>query len=1103
MKYKLGDITIKEFNSWDRVPRDPVTIGAAIIGGGTAATGVMLAAQFVVGYLVTTAVTSWVMSALAPKPNFGAAGSSGILVNTRDAAAPQDFVYGEIRKGGVVTYYETTGDKNKFLHQIIVLAGHELNSIGDIYINDTVATLENDYVTTVGTGDDAIDYESKIFIKKFTGASGQNVKSTIDAIADFDGPTLPANFRGDGIACLYVRYEYDQDKFPNGVPLITAKVQGKKVLDPRTSTTAYSNNAALCIRDFLTSSYGLNDSAIDDVVFSAAANECDEDVSLDGGGTEKRYTINGVIQANRSTGDVLQDLVTACAGTLFWGTGSWKLKVGAYSSPVKTLTLDDLRGPITLDTRITMRDNFNTVSGTFIDADQDWITADYPTLASSTFKTEDGGEEVKLDLPLPYTTSAATAQRLAKLTLFRGREQMTLSADFGLEAMEVEVGDIIAFTNDRYGFDEKEFEVIGWRLAANQDAGDLRITLTLRETSQAAFSWSAEETAIISNNTNLPIYTAGTQIFNLSVGEGGRTQSDGTRITTALLDWDDVESAFIERYEVQWKPTSDSRYSTTFTTNSNIELSPIIDGVEYTFRVRAITVSGFRGDFASVTLTGGGDTTAPSVPTGLSATGGFGYINLSWTNPPQPDFSHVLVYENTTNNSSTATNIARSSGTSYVRANLNPNSTRYYWLKSVDLSGNTSGFSSVASGTSTFVDDADFEDGVRQIFIDAGLDVIEPVSSLPASGDFTGQQVFLTTDNKIYYWDGNSWETVVAAVDTINTDDIADAAITAAKIGSDAVTTAKLANNAVTEAIVAAGAITNTKIGNDAITTAKIAANAVTASEIAAGSITSSEIASNTITAGNIAAGAVTASEIAAGAVTAGKVAASAITADNIASNAITSAKIAANTITASDIAANTITGGLLATSGIITSAAQINSAVVTNAKIANGAITTAKISDGEVTNAKIGNTIQSSNYSAGSTGWKINKNGDAEFNGVVISRQLRVDNGSQYIGDVGSNSADTPQAKTSIWIETDINVNAWGGTQKSYIVAIGNTGTVTALTSDVNNNPTLIKWGFRGSVVPLTRWSGAAKLWVQAVPYIANVTSTNLTLQWNIYEVT
>jgi len=729
MKYKLGDITLNNWNSWDRVPRMPQTIGLMVTGGygfTTAATlaslGATTLASTVVGYLVTTAVTSWALGALAPKPNFGAANSSGILVNTRDVAAPQDFVYGEVRKGGVVTYYETTGDKNKFLHQIIVLAGHELNSIGDIYINDTVATIDGDgFVTTVGAGDDAIDYDRKIFIQKFTGGSGQNVKSTLDAIADFDGPTFTpvgsqtpvTNFRGDGIACLYVRYRYNQDKFPNGVPLITAKVQGKKVFDPRTSTTAYSNNAALCIRDFITSSYGLSDDSIDDTSFSAAANECDESVSLDGGGTESRYTINGIIQANRATGDVLQDLTTACAGTLFWGTGSWKLIVGAYSAPVKTLTLDDLRGPIALDTRITMRDNFNTVSGTFIDASNDWITADYPQLTSTAFKAEDGDQEVILDLPLPYTTSAATAQRLAKLTLFRGREQMTLSADFGLEAFEIEVGDIIAFTNERYGFDEKEFEVVGWRLAANQDAGDLRINLTLRETSEAAFDWNAEETAIISNNTTLPDPFAGVDVTNLTVSDGGgEVQGDGSVVNSLVASWTASTSAFVSHYEVQWGQTSSANRTTFTTSDTSVILSPVIDGVEYTVRVRAVSVNGIRGDFESDTVTAGGDTTAPSTPTGLDANGILGGVEITWTNPAEADFKHVEVYESADTTFGNAVEVGRSAGSRFVRANLNPNVTRYYWVRAVDFSNNASAFVGPESATTKLITAEDLANAI-------------------------------------------------------------------------------------------------------------------------------------------------------------------------------------------------------------------------------------------------------------------------------------------------------------------------------------------------------------------------------------------------------
>jgi len=711
MSYRLGDLTVKKWNSWDRVPRDPVTVGTAIVTslGGSAALAATTIAFGVtvagfVGYLAITAVTSWAISALSPKPDFSSFGSQGTLVNARDATAPVDFVYGQVRKGGTVSYYESTGEKNKFLHQIIVLAGHEVEQIGDIYVNDEIVTLDGDGFVTGDT------WNSKIRIQKFDGSQ---TSAPADLLAESEltgSDALTSNFVGNDIAYLYVRYEYDGEVFASGVPLITAVVQGKKVYDPRTSTTAYSNNAALCIRDFITSTYGLSDSAIDDVSFSSAANESDENVILSGVGTEKRYTINGIVKASSPTGKVLGDMSTACAGTLFWGSGYWKLKVGAYTAPVKTLTLDDLRGPINLQTRSSTRDSFNGVGGTFNNADGDFITSDYPPIKSSVFQAEDGGDEMLLDLPLPFTTSASTAQRIAKMTLYRGREQMTISADFGLEAFNIEVGDIIAFDNDRYGFDGKEFEVIGWKFASNQEAGDLRVTLTLQETSEAAFDWNAEESDIINNNTNLPDFTAGLQISNLSVSQVTEITSDGTHTVFGRLSWDVAFSAFTSYYEVQWRKTTDADYQSTTTPNASLDTGLLIDGTGYTARVRAVAQNGYKGSFASIAFTAQADTTAPGVPTSLSVNPAYRSNVLQWTNPTDSDFKEVEIYVNTSNNSGTASLLGSSAGTNFTHGGLAESVTRYYWAKSKDFTGNLSGFSSVASGT-TLADPQDGTDG--------------------------------------------------------------------------------------------------------------------------------------------------------------------------------------------------------------------------------------------------------------------------------------------------------------------------------------------------------------------------------------------------------
>ena len=700
MKYTLGDLTVRRWNDWDRVPRMPEVVIPYIASALTVST----VTATVIYYVGTTLITSWALNALAPKPDFGSLSSNGILVNAKDATAPAEFVYGEVRKGGVVTYYESTGEANKYLHQIIVLAAHEVNSIGDIYINDTVVTLDGSgFVTSDG-------WDSKIRIQKFDGSQTTAPADLLSESELTGDDALTSNFIGSGLAYLYVRYEYDQDVFASGIPLITAVVQGKKVYDPRTASTAYSNNAALCIRDFLTASYGLNDDAIDETAFAAAANECDETVALDTGGTEKRYTINGIVRADRAVGDVLGDMMAACAGTLFWGSGYWKLKAGAYSSPVKTLTLDDLRSSISLDTRITLRDNFNEVQGTFNDAEQDWITVDYPKLTSTAFLNEDGGagNETAIDLQLPYTTSASAAQRLAKLTLFRGREQMTVTAEFGMNAFDIEVGDIIAFTNDRYGWDEKEFEVIGWHLAANQDAGDLRVALTLRETSAAAFDWNAEESEIIANNTNLTDPRAGLTISNLTVTDKGNVQTDGTFIGQALVQWTSASSSFLNHYEVQWNDVNETSYQRTEipADENSVVISPLETGTQYNVRVRGVTVSDVKGTWVSaLPYTHGGDTIAPSPVTGLTAVGGPKSAVLDWSAPTTQvgggnlyDLRGYYIYRNTVN-TQPADPIAFSGSDKYVDGGLAVASTYYYWVTAVDFTGNES--SAVASGQIT------------------------------------------------------------------------------------------------------------------------------------------------------------------------------------------------------------------------------------------------------------------------------------------------------------------------------------------------------------------------------------------------------------------
>ena len=78
---------------------------------------------------------------------------------------------------------------------------------------------------------------------------------------------------------------------------------------------------------------------------------------------------------------------------------------------------------------------------------------------------------------------------------------------------------------------------------------------------------------------------------------------------------------------------------------------------------------------------------------------------------------------------------------------------------------------------------------------------------------------------------------------------------------------------------------------------------------------------------------------------------------------------------------------------------AKIGNLQVTSGKIGNSAVSTDKIANLAVTNAKISGAIQSTNYSSGSSGWKIDKNGSAEFNTATFRGALDAATGN--FGDV------------------------------------------------------------------------------------------------------
>ena len=887
----------------------------------------------------------------------------GVLVNKESNVEQIPVIYGTRRVGGVRVFVATEGKiaddgtfegewneatgeydeqlptpTNEYLFVALVLCEGEVQDITDILIDDIPATDPK--------------YSGLININVYKGSDNQT--NTTDDLGAADilrtsSGEWTSDHRLRGVAYLGMRFKWDEEAF-SGIPEVTALVTGKKVYDPRTATTVWSDNPALCIRDYLTNARygkGIPTSAIDDVAIAAAANDCDESVTLyDGGGSGKLFTCNAVLDTSKSLFDNLNILLLGCRGFLPYSQGQYRLKIDGSRSSEFTFTNNEIIDGIVI-TGESKDEKLNRVSVKFPNPDANWQpdTAIWPPAGSTeetTFLAEDGGVLLQEDIDLDTITNYYQARDLARVLVLRSRNAITCSIKTTSEALQLEIADVISITHSTPGWVAKPFQVTQMQL--NEDG---TVSLNLLEYDSTIYTWEegTEQTAYPDSNLPNP-FTVGV-VSNITVTETTTLGSDGTVIPTGLIEWDASYDKLVNQYEIQYKLTSeaDTEFKSIVTSVPKYEFYNAEVGISVTIRIRAINSLNVKGAFTSTTFTVNGDQAAPNAPTGLVATAGIKNIRLDWTNPSATDLKIIDVYRHTSNSSGSASKIASINGESFVDQNITDGITYYYWLKAADYSENVSGFSGVASASATLVTSEGIVDGAIDVAkFAAGLEPVTLVTSLPVVQ--STETVYNTTDNLLYRWNGSEYVSVQGATDfseltgTINTAQIADAAITAIKLGNAAVTAAKLASSSVTEAAISASSITATKISDGAIQTAKLAAGAVTAAKITSGTITATQIAGNTITASQIAAGAISATEIAAGAITTAKLAALAITADKIAANTITAAKIATGTITANEILANTITAGQIATGAI--TADEIAANAVTVGKMAASSATIA-----------------------------------------------------------------------------------------------------------------------------------------------------------------
>ena len=571
------------------------------------------------GFLIKTAAAYGLGAAASAiagnrmdKDNF----DTGIKANHSSTTSPLLVVYGERVVGGSLVFQAASGSSNQYLHLILAISEGEVDSLLETYINDEPLTGSK--------------FAPYVRVNFHSGTTGQAADvDTVDEITEWT-----IDHRLLGVAYAAVRLQYDPDVW-TGVPDITFKIRGRKVYDPRTGATAWSDNPALCIRDYLSHPIygrGIAAASLGDEDFIAEANYYDELVTvLDETGESiqhKRYTCNGVVNTDNPFMDNLSALRTCCRGWVVWSAGIYTLRSDKPDAAQFDFNETNIIGAWQVSPGSKSR-IYNRVRCSFFNQDENWEESK-TIVASNNFLADDNGVILESDIRLPFTSTITRARILSQFYLKQSRQPITASFTASLEALQVEPGDIVSITHRTPGWNAKLFRVHSMELKY-EDV----VEIVVGEYDTSVYTFDLE-TPPAFPDTGLPDPFNAAPPSNLQLASGTdhlMVAGDGTVITRIYASWDSPPSAFVREYELAYKLSSGQGYTVTRSSERQHYITGISDGASVDVRVRSIYASGSKSEWVEVTgYLVIGKTAAPAAPTSFSFASLRDYTReFSWT----------------------------------------------------------------------------------------------------------------------------------------------------------------------------------------------------------------------------------------------------------------------------------------------------------------------------------------------------------------------------------------------------------------------------------------------------------------------------------------
>lgn len=674
----------------------PLWLSNALVGVG--ALGGILGA---VGQIALSLGISFLANAIfRPKNNTK---SDDVQQSLRVAISDRVKIYGQMQATGNWIFGDS---KNGNFHKVLVVCEGLLTQVLTMKIDDR-------FVTTDASGfvNDA-PFNGKV---RFQYSNGSPAGHHFSALAEVF-PEWDSNHLGKGVVLIYAtQYGLKADKVTDVFPSLKDtlyRIEGRftEIYNPTNGVTAWSDNAAGIIRDFMISQDGMRfplsivntPQALE--VWKTSWNRSREFVPLKGGGAERRYRLWVVYKLSEAPGTVLESMLANCdARPILTRDGGIAVDITEYYEP--TVLLD--KSVITAVTSVVrgsdVRSAANVITAKYISEQDDYQQIDADPWIDEESVTLRG--ELPDDVTFGYTPSHSQCRRLMKRRAYQLNPEWQITVNCRVAASAAFQERFVALDYQLGPLHiQGAFEVLKftWNIG---DKGILQsVTIALRSIEPEAFSWdpSQEEGAAPQTQTpevdkSIPLVAG----FDATVG---RRTISGSLVAYAILDFDTPPSdALVVR--IEGKKVADSNWSEITVPDGALSVDGLIqdDGVQYEYRAWYQTLTGRNGAKTSPTikLTATADNTAPGVPTAVSGTAGAGKVTIAATTPNSANFSRLYIYRNTVNNFGTATRIATVYGApntaySYDNTGLTAGVTYYFWVTAANASAVES--SSVATG---------------------------------------------------------------------------------------------------------------------------------------------------------------------------------------------------------------------------------------------------------------------------------------------------------------------------------------------------------------------------------------------------------------------